>query len=432
MDERHSYYIFLDYENKVLSSIGPLIVDNNCLFINSETIVEVKDKDIENNKLNFSKNFTSDNGFGNQFIGTTSKLVYNILSTFDRKINLRIYLLLVAQISKQVVKNEHDLFELDKDVITTASDLHLIQRSKGFSFVSKQNKSIVNALEGNTSYLIKGLTWNRNKVIEILKETEIKFVQENRIKSTVELADQDYEIILDHLQRYVEDSMTKNGISEKLSKTIKSNLIQSLRNNYHLTFEETSSVCSGIYSFSRVLESCILVKKFGTAFSLALGDRAESLAEITEFMKKEDETIKEIGLRIFGEKWRFHDDRIIVFVNGEGIFDNIVAPIFAILLGKSATYSDRMICLRYIDMENEEVYRYIIIKGASSDINFVELINNLKETVEKGDPMFDRPLSSLSYYIRGGLDILDILVPMQDLEAFLSKIKGLLKNARKS
>jgi hypothetical protein len=149
-------------------------------------------------------------------------------------------------------------------------------------------------------------------------------------------------------------------------------------------------------------------------------------------MKKEDETIKEIGLRIFGEKWRFHDDRTIVFVNGEGIFDNIVAPIFAILLGKSATYSDRMICLRYIDMENEEVYRYIIIKGASSDINFVELINNLKETVEKGDPMFDRSLSSLSYYIRGGLDILDILVPMQDLEAFLSKIKGLLKNVRKS
>jgi len=431
MNERHYYYIFLDFENKVLSSIGPLFEDNNCLFINSEKTVEVKDGVMESNKLNLSKNSPSDNGYSNQLIATTSKLVYNIVSKFDRKINLKIYLLLVAQVSKQVVKDDSTIFELDKEVIATASDLHLIQRQKGFSFVSKQNKSIINALESNTSCFIKGLTWNRNKVIECLKETEVKFVQENRIKSINELDDNDYEIILEHLQRHTEDSTTKNGFIDKSKKAIKSNLIQSLRNDYILTFEETSSICSGIYSFSRVLESCIHARKFGTAFSLAMGDRVESLKEISEFMEKEDEAIRETGLKIFGEKWRFYDDYTIIFVNGEGVFNNRVAPVFAILLGKSVSYSDRLICLRYIDMQTEEVYKYIIVKGASCDTNFVRFINNLKEALEKVDPMYEKPSTSC-HYIRGGLDIFEILVPMKDLEVFLSKIKGLLNNAKLS
>lgn len=428
LDERHHYYIFLDFENKVLSSLRPLAVDNNCLFINSEKIVEVKNGFTENNNASPSKTSTSDNDYTDQFTITTSKFVYNIVSEFDRKINLKIYLLLVAQASKQVVKNDIGLFELDKDVITAAVNLHLIQWQKGFAFVSKQNKSIVNALESNTSYFIKGLTWNRSKIIERLKEAEIKFVQENRIYSTNELNDKDYEIILDHLQSHVEDGMTKNSFRDKAKKTIRSNLIQSLRNNYHLTFEETSSLCSGIYSFSRVLESCIYAKKFGTAFSLALGDRADSLAEINEFMENEDRVIKEAGLKIFAEKWRFYDYRAITFVNGEGVLDNIVAPMFAILLGKSGSFSDRMICLRYIDMENEEVYKYIIVKGALCDIDLVEFINNLKAMLEKIDPMYGKSLS-LNHYFRGGLDMIEVLVPMKDLEVFLSKIKGLLNNA---
>lgn len=431
LEERHHYYIFLDFENKVLSSLETLLPDNRCLFINSETIVEVNNRIIEKNNSNFLKNSKSDKNIDNQGVTTTSKYVYDIVNEFDRNINLKIYLLLVAQVSKQGVKNDVDLFELDKEIVTIASDLHLIQRQKGFTFVNKQNKSIVNALESNTSYFIRGLTWNRDKIIEGLRETKVKFVQENRIKSANELDDDDYGIILDHLQKRIEDIRTKNRITGKTSKTIKSNLIQSLRNNYHLTFEETSSICSGIYSFSRVLESCIYAKKIGTAFSLALGDREESLAEISEFMKKEDEKIKETGLRILGEKWRFYEDLTVVFVNGEGVLDKIVAPMFAIMLGKSGSYSDIMTCLRYIDMENEEVYKYIIVKGASCDINFIEFSENLKRMLEKIDPTYSGSLF-LNHYFRAGLDILEILVPMKDLEVFLSKIKGLLNNARKS
>lgn len=428
LDERHHYYIFLDFEDRILGAIRSLVLDNNCLFINSKMIVDVKYGNTGNINLNSSKKSTNSKNASYQLTGTTSKVVYDIVNKFNRKINLKIYLLLVAQISKKAQKDDSDLFELDKDVITTATDLHLIQWQKGFTFVSKQNKSIINALESNTTYFIKGLTWNRNKIIERLKETEIEYVQENRIKSTNELDDKDYEIIIGQLERHLEDNINEKGNSDKVKKIIKSNLIQSLRNNYHLTFEETNSVCSGIYSFSNVLESCIRAKEFGTAFSLTLGDRAESMAEIKEFMKKEEESIKDTGLKIFGEKWRFHDDRRIVFVNGEGVSDNIVAPMFSILLGKSASYSDRIICMRYIDSENEEVYKYIVVKGASCDINFAEFMNNLQETLEKGDSMFER-LPSLNYYFQGGLDLLEVLVPMKDLETFLSRIKGLLKNA---
>src|SRR5690349_52197 len=83
LDERHHYYIFLDFESKVLNSLRPLVVDNNCLFINSEKIVEVKNGFIEKNNASPSKTNTNDNDFTDQFTVTTSKFVYDIVSKFD-------------------------------------------------------------------------------------------------------------------------------------------------------------------------------------------------------------------------------------------------------------------------------------------------------------------------------------------------------------
>ena len=431
LSERHHSYIFLDFDTKLFGMIKSLNSNNNFLFINSEATVNEIDFKEEKNKTFFSTFSDDKKVSGKRSIHTTSKLVYSIVNKFDRKITLKSYLLIVAEISKQEVKNHTGVTDLDEDTLSTAKDLNLIQRLKGFAFINKQTNSIVNALENNTTCFIKGITWNRTKSIDVLKKSGVKFVQDNRILNVSELNDKDYDNIVNTLEILLDDLAIENGISENLKKIIKSELHRSLSNNYYLTFEETNSICGGIYSFLRALESCIRNKKFGTALSLALGERSDVMSEINNFMKGEDELIKKTGLKIFSEKWRFYDDKTIVFVNGEGVLDDLTVDLFAILLGKSWSFSDRIICLRSVGVDNEEVYKYIIAKGINCEIDFARFMKKVKELQDNKELNF-QGTDPIVYSRQNGIDKLDIIVSMKDLEVFLSKVRGLIMNAKVS
>lgn len=420
--ESHQCYIFLDYDETVLNVIKEHNPKYDYWFINSEEITENISKNDAKIYSNISDKTLQNKVNDTHSTRTTSKKIYNLVYNFDRKIHLKIYLLLVAEISKLKVQNQIVLMDSDKDLLETATDLNLIHWLKGFSFVSRQNKSIINALEENTTHFIKDLTWNRKKIIDILRESGIEFVVENKIKSNGELDDKDYKIILEFLGRYLEDQTNSKWKTDKLKKMISSTLELSYKNNYHFTFEETNSACSGVNAFVRVLESCIRSNKFGTALSLTLGDRDEAMVEIDEFLKYEDKSIRETGQKIFSEKWRFYDDGTFVFLNGEGVFDNTGAYMFSILLGKSLTYCNRIICLRYIDTENEEIYKFIIVKGSYCDFNFSKFTNKFKELLNN-DEVFP-----FDYFVESGMEMVTISISMKYLEVFLSKIKELIKN----
>ena len=209
LSERHHSYIFLDFDTKLFGRIKSLNSNNNFLFINSETTVNEIDFKEEKNKTFFSTYSDDKKVSGKRSIHTTSKLVYSIVNKFDRKITLKSYLLIVAEISKQEVKNHTGVTDLDEDILSTAKDLNLIQRLKGFAFINKQTNSIVNALENNTTCFIKGITWNRTKSIDVLKKSGVKFVQDNRILNVSELNDKDYHNIVNTLEILLDDSRNR-------------------------------------------------------------------------------------------------------------------------------------------------------------------------------------------------------------------------------
>jgi hypothetical protein len=304
-----------------------------------------------------------------------------------------------------------------------------VEKKKDLIFVDKQTSSVISALEGNTSHFIKGLTWNRQASIKVLEKSGISFAENKRVKSLSEFEERDYDEIVNSIEKFVEKKTSDNPLADGDTVANRNVREKLLAYNYVLTNEESNSILKGAYSFSRVLESCIRRKKYGIALAISLGDRYNLLSEVQNQIQADNSILRKIGSKIFAEKWRFYEDKEIIFVNGEGILDEKDIVQFADLLGKSLTFSDKIICIRTTGTENEEIYKYTLISGESVDLDSTKLKDKIREFIEiQGLPSMDR--FDIKYHNNNEGINLEIIVPMKELEVFLSNIKKIVLDAR--
>ena len=136
-----------------------------------------------------------------------------------------------------------------------------------------------------------------------------------------EFEDKDRDEIVKSIEKFVKNGSLQDiqdSSSTLANKNIRDRL---LAFGYILTNEESNSILKEAHSFSRVLESCIKRRKFGIAVAISLGDRYDLLTEVQNQIQEEKIMIKKVGTKIFAEKWRFYEDKEIVFINGDGIID---------------------------------------------------------------------------------------------------------------
>ncbi|HEU5120699.1 MAG TPA: hypothetical protein VFT71_06900 [Candidatus Nitrosocosmicus sp.] len=427
--EGHDSYILVDFDSNIYNDIVDSITkEKYFLFINADKNLTKQDpKENENIvclNINNSKNVSDLKG-----ISTVSTLVYHLVKGFDRKITQVSYLPIVAEISKFSKANINNSNYVYDEILQTAITLNLVEKKKDLIFVDKQTSSVISALEGNISHFIKGLTWNRQASIEVLKKSGISFAENKRVKSLSEFEERDYDEIVSSIEKFVEKRTSDNSLADSdavAKKNVKEKL---LAYNYVLTNEESNSILKGAYSFSRVLESCIRRKRYGIALAILLGDRYNLLSEVQNQIQTDKSILRKIGSKIFAEKWRFYEDKEIIFVNGEGIVDEKDIVQFAELLGKSLTFSDKIVCIRTTGTENEEMYKYTVISGDSVDLDSTKLKNKIREFIEsQGLPSMDR--YDIKYHNNDEGINLEIIVPMKELEVFLSNIKKIVLDAR--
>jgi hypothetical protein len=428
--EGHDSYILIDFDSSIYKDIVDSITEEKYfLFINSDkNLIKQNPKENENIvciNMNNSKNILKLNS-----ISTVSTLVYHLVKGFDRKITQVSYLPIVAEISKFSKANNNNSNDAYDEILQTAITLNLVEKKKDLIFVDKQTSSVISALEGNISHFIKGLTWNAQASIEILEKSGISFAENKRVKSLSEFEERDYDEIASSIEKFVEKRTSYNSLTDDDNTVAKKDVKEKLlAYNYILTNEESNSILKGAYSFSRVLESCIRKKRYGIALAILLGDRYNLLSEVQNQIKADKNTLRKIGLKIFAEKWRFYEDKEIIFVNGEGIVDEKDIVEFADLLGKSLTYSDKMICIRTTGTENEEMYKYTLISGDSVDLDSTKLKYKIREFIEsQGSTSMDR--YDIKYHYNNEGIALEIIVPMKELEVFLSNIKKIILDAR--
>jgi single-stranded-DNA-specific exonuclease len=120
--------------------------------------------------------------------------------------------------------------------------------------------------------------------------------------------------------------------------------------------------------------------------------------------------IRKISSQLFGEKWRFYDNKETIFINGEGILDNQNVKSFISFLENSVSFGNRLICLRLLD--SEEYYKVIIAKTKFCNFNLL----NIEEKVMQ--ETFDKENVKIIDKTK-----LEIKISASSLEDFLSTIK---------
>ena len=432
VDEKHDFYVFVDFDSNFFDLITSLIQESYYLFVNSDS--RNLDQIIEKDKaVTFVNPWIWQRDSDKENKHTSSSLTYLIAKNFDRKIIHSSFLPIVAAFSKNIDFNNNDQTEL-KEILQSALDLTLIERKKGLNFGVSETTPIVDAIENNTAHFIKGVTWDKENSIKIIEKSGIKITDNQRIRTWNELEDEDFNKIFNAIEKYIEENCYhKNKSDDNIKEMKKRNRDLLFGYNYILTNEEAGSILKNIGSFSKSLDLCVRNQTFGLGLSICLGDRDDAMIQVKNQIIDYDNLIKSVSNKIFDEKWRFYDDKETIYVNGEGILDEKNIDLFTSILEKSVSFADRLICIRILSTESDDEYKYTLIKPKLAKVDFVKMKKMIYELAEiHGDLNSNNTRSSPTSVIVDIADKIEIRVPIINLEVFLSNIKKIVLDAKRS
>jgi single-stranded-DNA-specific exonuclease len=431
VNEKHDFYVFLDFESHFYDLITSLIQESSYLFINSDP--HTMDQDIEQDKMESFVNpwiWQRDDGKENRYI--SSSLTYLIVKIFDRNIIRSSFLPIVAAFSKNIDFNSSEDIEL-KEILQTALDLNLIERKKGLNFGVIETTPIIDAIENNTAHFIKGITWNKENSFKIVEKSGIQFTDNKRVKALNELEDEDFNKIFNAIEKYIEENYHHTNKSDDRFKEMKKRNRDLLFGyNYILINEEANSILKNISSFSKALDLCIRNQTFGLGLSICLGDRNDTIMQVNNQIRDYDNIIKSISNKIFDEKWRFYDDKETIYINGEGILDEKNIGLFTSILEKSVSFADRLICVRILSADSDEEYKYTLIQPNLAKVDFVKIKKKIYDLAINHDDLNNTNNSSSISIIVDIKNKIEIRVPTINLEVFLSNIKKIVLDAKRS
>jgi single-stranded-DNA-specific exonuclease len=431
-DEKHDFYVFVDFDSNFFDLITSLIEESYYLFVNSDS--RNLDQIIEKDKaVTFVNPWIWQRDSDKENKHTSSSLTYLIAKNYDRKIIHSSFLPIVAAFSKNIDFNNIDHTEL-KEILQSALDLTLIERKKGLNFGVSETTSIVDAIENNTTHFIKGVTWDKENSIKIIEKSGIKITDNQRIRTWNELEDEDFNKIFNAIEKYIEENCYhKNKSDDNIKEMKKRNRDLLFGYNYILTNEETGSILKDIGSFSKSLDLCVRNQTFGLGLSICLGERDDAMMQVKNQIIDHENLIKSVSNKIFDEKWRFYDDKETIYVNGEGILDEKNIDLFTSILEKSISFADRLICIRILSTESDDEYKYTLIKPKLAKVDFVKMKKMIYELAEIHDDLnSNNTRPSPTSVIVDIADKIEIRVPIINLEVFLSNIKKIVLNAKRS
>jgi len=403
IQENHDFYIFTDFNSDIIDNIDKIFHQGNYLFINIDPINKSNNSTYENiiNPGLYNLN-------GKEEI-STSGLVYFLIKNFDINSQELSYLPIISAISKdQDIGENRSLIGLNDEILQTSLKSNIVEQKKRLTISEIETMPITNVLENNIIHYIKEITWNNESSLKVIKDSHLPSSLEGNIKPFNELNEKEFIMIYESIERFLQEDSKLNN-----NKIIKDLLFGY---NYILIDEENEGFMKNTRSFVKVINSCLNAQKNGLALSLCLGDRGEILKDVSNLVIKNNNLIKKISSQLFGEKWRFYDDKETIFINGERILNILNLNIFMSFLERSVSFADRLICLRILD--SEEFYKFIIIKTKYCNFNLIKI-------KEKINQVFDNEAIQII-----DKNKLEIKIPASNLEDFLSNIKKIIINEK--
>jgi RecJ-like exonuclease len=403
--EKHEFYIFADFESYIIDTIDETFNEGNYLFINIDEITRSNSIQYENIINPWLYNIN-----GKEEISSAG-LSYLLIKNFDRNSNNLLFLPIISAISKgQDVGENRSLISLNNEILQTSIKLNLIEQKKRLTIADNETKEITNVLENNITHYIKEITWNKESSLNIIKDSKLSTTSPGNLKAFKELDENESIRILQSIEKFLHEHSKLNS-----NKIVKDLLFGY---NYILANEEDEGFLKNARSFAKVLDCCLSVQKTGLALSLCLGDRGKILMDAQQHVLKYNNLMRDLSSQLFREKWRCHDNKETIFINGEGILNVQNVNPFISFLEKSVSFSDRLICLRIL--QTEEIYRYIIIKTKYCNVNMSAMIEKVRKVFGEDDVKITNK------------NKIEINISANNLEDFLSNIKKIITNEKTS
>ena len=400
IDEKHEFYIFTDFDSNAIDNINKLFNEGNYLFINVDAITRSDNLTYENIINPWLSNVN-----GKEEISSTG-LAYFLIKNFDRNHNRLSQLPIISAISKdQDVGENRSLISLNNEILQTAIKENTIEQKKGLTISEIETTPITKVLENNIIHYIKEITWNKESSLRIIKDSHLSTGKKSNRKLFDELDENESIQLVESIERFLQEN------SKSDNKKIIKDVLFGYR--YILTDEENEGLLKNSRSFVKVMESLLNAQRTGLALALCLGDRGEILKDVHGIITEHNNMIRKISSQLFGEKWRFYDNKETIFINGEGILDNQNVKSFISFLENSVSFGNRLICLRLLD--SEEYYKVIIAKTKFCNFNLL----NIEEKVMQ--ETFDKENVKITDKTK-----LEIKISANSLEDFLSTIKKII------
>lgn len=403
--EKHDFYVFTDFGSQVIDIIVKALDEGNYLFINIDEITKSNNNTHDNIINPWLHNIN-----GKEEISSAG-LSYLLTKNFDRNSNDMLYLPIISAISKdQDVGENRALISLNSEILQTSLKLNIIEQKKRLTISDIETMEITNVLENNITHYIKEITWNKESSLKVIEDSQISTTSTTGDSKAFDELDESESIrLLKSIERFLQEHSKINE-----NKIVKGLLFGY---SYILTNEESEGFLKNTRSFAKVLDCCLNAQRTGLALSLCLGDRGKILKDASDLVLEYNELIRKLSSQLFREKWRFHDNKETIFINGEGVLDTENVSPFISFLEKSVSFADRLICLRVLD--TEEIYKFIIIKTKFCDFNLIGTTENIRNVLnnEEGVKVIDK-------------NKIEIDVSVGGLEDFLSNIKKIIINGK--
>ncbi len=400
IDEKHEFYIFTDFDSNAIDNVNKSFNEGNYLFINIDKITKSDNLAYENiiNPWLFNVN-------GNEEISSAG-LAYFLIENFDRNSNNLSQLPIISAISKdQDIGENRTLISLNNEILQVSIKENIIEQKKGLTISEIETTPITDVLENNMIHYIKEISWNKESSLKIIKDSHLSPSKKGNKKLFNELDEKESIQLVESIVGFLQENSKSNN-----KKTIKDVLFGY---RYILINEENEGLLKNSRSFVKVMEYLLNAQKTGLALALCLGDRGEILKDVHDIVTEYNNLIKKISSQLFGEKWRFYDNKETIFINGEGILDDQNVKSFISFLENSVSFGDRLICVRLLD--SEEFYKLIIAKTKFCNFNLM----SIEEKVTQGT--FDKGDAKIIDKTR-----IEIKISASNLEDFLSTIKKII------
>ncbi|HEY7573244.1 MAG TPA: single-stranded DNA exonuclease RecJ [Nitrososphaeraceae archaeon] len=399
----YDLFLIMDFGNTTASKLRNSL-GTKWLLIDHESIVDGG----EENPLKDQNDSLTSYGVDAEREISSGGLVYLLaLEASNKNKDLSKLAVVSALAEKQDVGEKKSLVGLNSEIAKSSVSIGALSVKSGL-LLAGETMPIHEAIAGNLSPYIDGLTWNYENSYSLVKKTGLQMRNLNgQWRRLTDLDHEEQGILAEAIIKFIVTNASSTlPVADDLTGSV-----YSLR-------EDPQTSLRDARQYVELLNACGSSNKGGIGVGICMGDRNAILEEGERIFSAYKTSLQQIISRIFSEKWRFNDYGECLFVVGEGaVHETMINPVCSFLVG-CLTLNNKLLLVRTITRDNSR-YKFSMIRGFRS--KFPPILGDLLKSCSE---------SIGSIVTSGRLNSATCEIPLTNLDEFMVSIRSRIRYTR--